>query len=483
MPSARAILRGPAACDGSDAARARRAPASTIAERRAPTSSASAPRPRSALARRPAARGRKQPAQHSPSLCQHGLTAALRLAYVWTLQRRRRHGCLIWSRLDFEGNDRHRNPCHGPCLVGLGHWHRRGPRRLPAAACAGPLSGRHPGLGTCSIVRAFGLRPSIDDIERLLDPVLDAIRKTTDPDQLQALAQAVQTLGPSSPEQAQAALGPVLDAIRQTTDLYQLQALAQAVQTLGPSSPPSRPRPPSDPSSTPSAQTTDPYQLQALAQAVQTLGPTPEQAQAALGPVLDAIRKTTDPDQLQALAQAVQTLGPKLTPEQAQAALGPVLDAIRRTTALPAPGPGPGGPDPRPQARARAGPGRPRPSSTPSARPPTLTSSRPWPRPSRPSVLAPEQAQAALGPVLDAIRQTTNPDQLRPWPRPSRPSAPSRASRPRPPSAPSSTPSAGPPTPTAPGPGPGRPGPRAQARAGSRRKRDRGCEDGAGDNG
>ena len=44
--------------------------------------------------------------------------------------------------------------------------------------------------------------------------------------------------------------------------------------------------------------------------------PTPEQAQVALGPVLDAIRQSTEPNQVDALAQAVQTLAPKLAPEQ-----------------------------------------------------------------------------------------------------------------------------------------------------------------------
>jgi hypothetical protein len=59
---------------------------------------------------------------------------------------------------------------------------------------------------------------------------------------------------------------------------------------------------------------------------------TDRQAQAALGPVLDAIKTTSDPDQLMALAQAVQALAGKLTDRQAQAALGPVLDAIKTTS-------------------------------------------------------------------------------------------------------------------------------------------------------
>ena len=53
-------------------------------------------------------------------------------------------------------------------------------------------------------------------------------------------------------------------------------------------------------------------------------------------------------------------------------------------------------------------------SSTPSARPRTPTSSRPWPSRSRPSGPSwhPSRPRPALGPVLDAIRQTTDPYSL-----------------------------------------------------------------------
>src|SRR5271166_3188206 len=115
-----------------------------------------------------------------------------------------------------------------------------------------------------------------------------------------------------------------------------------------------------------------------LAQAVQALAPklTAEQAQAALGRVLDAIGKTSDSDALGALAQVVQALAPKLTAEQAQAALGRVLDAIGKTSGLDALG-----------ALAQAV----------QALAPKLTA---------------EQAQAALGRVLDAIGKTSGLDAL-----------------------------------------------------------------------
>ena len=398
--------------------------------------------------------------------------------------------------------------------------------------------------------RAFGLRPEADGIQRLWP---GPRRDPTDhrPRQLQALAQAVQTLGPT-PEQAQAALGPVLDAIRQTTD--------PTAPGPGPGRPDPRPQ------------------------------ARPEQAQAALGPVLDAIRQTTDPsargpgpgrpdprtqarpsrprppsapsstpsakttdaDQLEALAQAVQTLGPKLTPEQAQAALARPRRHPKDHHPDTAPGPGPGRADPRAQRPSRPRPPlapskklrtaqlrpRPRPlrgprpdasrqtrrsarvQAVPDALPTALAQAvqprgparalagpgRPDPRPK----LTPEQAQAALGPVLDAIRQTTDPDQLQALAQAVQTLGPSsRPSKPRPPSAPSSTPSptsdpyrlralaqavqtlgpssarAGPGRPRprprrhppdhrplpAPGPGPGRPDPRPHARAGPGRPR------------
>jgi hypothetical protein len=69
----------------------------------------------------------------------------------------------------------------------------------------------------------------------------------------------------------------------------------------------------------------------ALVGAVQALGPRldPEQTQIALGPFLTALQTTTDADELKALADAVQALNPM--PEQGQTALGPVLAALQTT--------------------------------------------------------------------------------------------------------------------------------------------------------
>jgi hypothetical protein len=67
-----------------------------------------------------------------------------------------------------------------------------------------------------------------------------------------------------------------------------------------------------------------------LARAVQALAArlTPEQARAALDPVLAALRDATHP--AASLAWAVQALAARLTPEQARSALDPVLAAPLR---------------------------------------------------------------------------------------------------------------------------------------------------------
>jgi hypothetical protein len=71
-----------------------------------------------------------------------------------------------------------------------------------------------------------------------------------------------------------------------------------------------------------------------LAGAVQALPVqlTAEQAQAALDPILGAMRGATDPEARRVLVRAVQALAPRLTAEQAQAALGAVLGAMREVT-------------------------------------------------------------------------------------------------------------------------------------------------------
>jgi hypothetical protein len=111
----------------------------------------------------------------------------------------------------------------------------------------------------------------------LLDAILAAVRQTTHPSQLQALAQTAQGL--TSKLEAAAVrelLDAILAAVRQTTDLSQLRALAQTAQGL-------------------------PIEIEAAA------------ARELLDAILAAVRQTTDPDELQTLVQAAKHLGTRQT--------------------------------------------------------------------------------------------------------------------------------------------------------------------------
>ena len=103
---------------------------------------------------------------------------------------------LIWSRLDFENTD---DPKSNATVRALWDLANGSPavrdaflRQLALDRYQVDTVASAPTL----IKRAFGLRPNIEDIARLVGPVLDAVRQTTDPYQLMAVAQAVQTLGP-----------------------------------------------------------------------------------------------------------------------------------------------------------------------------------------------------------------------------------------------------------------------------------------------
>jgi hypothetical protein len=158
---------------------------------------------------------------------------------------------------------------------------------------------------------------------------------------------------------------------------------------------------------------TNPYTLRWLVEAAWVLSPTPGQTQAALSLVLDAMRASTDPGALGALAEVAQALIPSLGPAPAQAALGRVLDAMHANT------------DPDAlrwlaevvQALAsRLGPAQ---AQVALGR--VLDAMRASTDPGALGALAeaaqalsptPEQAQAALGRVLDAMRASTDPDAL-----------------------------------------------------------------------
>jgi hypothetical protein len=73
--------------------------------------------------------------------------------------------------------------------------------------------------------------------------------------------------------------------------------------------------------------------LHVLARALQALSSplTAEQAEAALGPILEAIKGTTEPGELRALAEALRMLPMQPDSEQTQVALGHVLDVLKTT--------------------------------------------------------------------------------------------------------------------------------------------------------
>ena len=236
-----------------------------------------------------------------------------------------------------------------------------------------------------TVARALGLGwPSPEETQAALSRAVTAIADTTNPDQRSALARAVRTLaGNLSAEQAGDALDRTLAALTASRDPWELRALAQVVQAL----PVQLTAKQAEVALTPILQEIEgaigpsrrrveagtvealanavralagklvaeharyalvsvlklmagsmagpnsPDDLRALAEAVQAL-PVPldaTQAQAAVGPVLDAINGTKDPDQIRVLAQAVRALVKKLSVEQAEVTLGSILDAIKGT--------------------------------------------------------------------------------------------------------------------------------------------------------
>jgi ribosomal protein S7 len=212
------------------------------------------------------------------------------------------------------------------------------------------------------ISRAIGLDwpQTTDQVQAALGRVLDAMGKTTAPDSLESLAQAIPTLAPKlTGEQAQTTLVRLLDAVGKTTDSDALEALAQAVQALAPKLTGEQAQTTLVRLLDAVGKTTDSDALGALAQAIQALVPnlTVEQGQDALGGGLEKIEKTTDSDQLGALVQAVQALVPKLTAEQAQATLVRVLDAVGKTKHGCAPSACTGGSGVGPEANGGAGAG------------------------------------------------------------------------------------------------------------------------------
>ena len=169
---------------------------------------------------------------------------------------------------------------------------------------------------------------------RLLEQTFATIKQTTDPYQLNALAQAYKAVAdklPAADEHAGGLLEQILTAIKQTTDPYQLHALAPAYKAVAASLP-------SDAHAgellvqilAAGKQTTNPYQLNALAQAYKAVADKLPAADAHAGEFLEQIlaasKQTTDPYQLNALAQTYKDVADKLPAADAHA--GEFLEQI-----------------------------------------------------------------------------------------------------------------------------------------------------------
>ena len=123
------------------------------------------------------------------------------------------------------------------------------------------------------------------------------MRQTSEFEHLQALAQAVRTLGPGLDHaQAQAALG-LVDAIRQTNDPDQLQALAQALGAIGPNARTGRGRPRPSSRRHPDHRPTD--------SELRPLGPGPGLQSWTLGP--PGSRAQVGPDEAKRAGEVVRT--------------------------------------------------------------------------------------------------------------------------------------------------------------------------------
>ena len=166
--------------------------------------------------------------------------AATVAAWQWRVAVQRAdetEAALIWSRLDFEQSEDPRTNASVQSLWDLA----RASEGVRGAFLRHLAENRsHVGKLVAAptlIMRAFGVHPHEQEIQRLLGPIFDAVRESYDSSQLQALAQAVHTLG-AGLRRTQAGVGPVLDAIQRTPSPYQREALVKGLLTLIPDLPP-----------------------------------------------------------------------------------------------------------------------------------------------------------------------------------------------------------------------------------------------------
>ena len=207
------------------------------------------------------------------------------------------------------------------------------------AAAIGVISTSEGGENSYSLVAEIGaLVPKLTtkQVGQTLDPVLNAIGKTTYSPTLDVLAETIQALAPNlTNAKAGQVLDLVLMKIGQTNDdTFGLQALAKMIRALPVKLTDAKAAQVLELILMKIGQTTDPYTLRALARAIQALPVKLTDAQAAqaidvfsneIGKQIPALLDLRD------LAEAFQALAPKLTDAQAAQALDKVLKFVQTT--------------------------------------------------------------------------------------------------------------------------------------------------------
>ena len=218
--------------------------------------------------------------------------------------------------------------------------------RLVAVALAGRMpqvrnnlielvvSGSTEGQGP-SQLQALALLGSELQTPAAVEPLLQAIKATKDPDGLRALARGLHAV-PAKLDAAQSAraVEPLLQAIEATSDPKDLKALAQGLQAV-----------PAELDAAQSARAveqllqaikpaTSSFQLKALAEGLQTVPAKLDAAQSAraVESLLQAIKATTHPVEIIGLGQVLQVVAAKLDAAQSARAVEPLLRAIKATT-------------------------------------------------------------------------------------------------------------------------------------------------------
>jgi hypothetical protein len=182
--------------------------------------------------------------------------------------------------------------------------------------------------------QAVSPQPQEVSKNEFLNSFLEHMSSTTDPEALQAFAQALPGLAPMLSEPLlEEAIDSLLLQIGKTGDPEALRTLAQAISPLALRISQTRKQFSLDPLWLTLDQSSDPYRIEALALAIQALPAklAATRAQEARERIQRQMLQRTDPDSLQALTQALQALSAKIDEARANEELEPVLGQIGLT--------------------------------------------------------------------------------------------------------------------------------------------------------